>query len=203
MTSTEKKRLKPVAAVWIGFLAVLLLAFLLVVIPQERAKGRIARQLAEKRRAIISAREAASVKTRTLLEQEIETLQSMVGDFVMDHTSATNLAFEVSRMSKDMKLNEFSLTNTAKEGFAEVSGCSEILAKPVNLSFSTNFNTFAAFLNTLERYRPAIFADTFRIVRIPGNAREHQVDMKLFVLVPNYANEQNSTIRPAELEVEQ
>jgi len=200
MISIGKKRLKPVVALWIGFLAVLFLAFLLVVMPQERAKGRIARQLDEKRRATIDARGAASVKIRTRLEQEIETLQRMVGDFVTDHTGATNLAFEVSRISKDMKLNAFSLTNTAKEGFAEVSGCTEILAKPVNVSFSTKFNTFAAFLNTLERHRPAIFTDTFRIVRVPGDAKNHQVDMKLFVLVPNHTKKQNSGIRTAKLE---
>ena len=155
MISIGKKRLKPVVALWIGFLAVLFLAFLLVVMPQEKAKGRIARQLDDKKRATINARGAASVKIRTRLEQEIDNLQRMVGDFVTDHTGATNLAFEVSRISKDMKLNAFSLTNTAKEGFAEVSGCTEILAKPVNVSFSTKFNTFAAFLNTLERHRPA------------------------------------------------
>lgn len=203
MISTGKKRLKPVVAVWIGLSAVLLSAFLLFVLPQERAKAQITRQLAEKKQAIIRAREAANVKTRTRLEREIETLQGMVGDFLTDHTSATNLAFEVSRISKDMKLNAFSLTNTDREGFVKVSGSSEILAKPVNLSFNTSFNTFAAFLNALERYRPTIFADTFRIVRVPGEAGGHQVNMKLFVLVSDHANDQDSIVRSARLGVKQ
>ncbi|MBN2269016.1 MAG: hypothetical protein JXN61_00280 [Sedimentisphaerales bacterium] len=203
MKSTGKKRLKSVGVVWVGWLAVVLVAFLLVVMPQERAKVQIARQLTDKRQAIIHARETASVQTRTQLDQEIESLQSMVGDFVMDHTTAANLAFEVSRISKDMKLDAFTLTNTDKDGFVKVSSGSDILARPVNLSFNTSFNRFAAFLNALERYRPAIFADTFRIVRVPGEAGMHQVNMKLYVLVSNYSNDADRTTSSAKLAVRQ
>jgi len=203
MISTGNKRLKSVAAVWIGWLAAVLLAALLLVLPQERAKSRITRQLAEKREAIIHARETGSVKTRTQLEQEIETLQGVVDGFVMNQARAANLAFEVSRMSRDMKLDAFTLANTDKEGFVKVSSSSDILAKPVNLSFNTSFNTFAAFLNALERYRPAIFADTFRIVRVPGEGGSHQVNMKLFVLVSNHADDGPGIISSAKLGAKQ
>lgn len=201
MISTEKKRFKPVAAVWLGSLAVLVVAFLIFLMPQEKAKAQIARQLNEKKQAIERARETASEKNRMLLEQEIQSLQSVADDFVMNHTSSANLAFEISRISKKLKINAFNLTNVDREGFAKVSGSSEILAKPVNLSFSTNFNTFATFLNALERCRPAIFADTFRITDAPGGAGEHQVDMKLLVLVSDHAKKRNRTVGSAKLSV--
>ena len=194
-----KKYLKPIVIVWVVFLAVLLLVFLLVVMPQERAKAQIARQLDRVKKEIILARDTANADTRTRLEQEIKALESTAGDFVMDYTTAANLAFEVSRMSKDMGLDAFNLTNTDKEGFVKVSNNSEILAKPINLSFNTRFNTFAFFLNALERYRPVIFADTFRIIRVPGETGGHQVNMKLYVLVSDRANEANSNMSSAKL----
>lgn len=199
MIVTEEKRLKPVLVVWLGALAVLIVAFLLFLLPQERAKARLERELNEKKDAIAQAREAASEKGRARLQEELESLQNTMDDFVMNHTSSANLAFAISRISKKLEIDAFSLTNTDREGYAQVADSSDILAKPVNLSFNTSFNTFAAFLNELERCRPAIFADTFRITSATGSTGGRQVDMKLLVLVSDHAKKGNSTIGSAKL----
>lgn len=199
MISIEKKRFKPIAAVWVGSLAVLVAAFLIFLMPQERAKAQLARQLDEKKQAIDRARETVSEKNRTKLEKEIQALQAVMDDFIMNQTSSANLAFEISRISKNLKIDAFSLTNTDREGFAQVAGSSDILAKPVNLSFNTTFNTFASFLNALERCRPAIFADTFRITNVPSATGGRQVDMKLLVLVSDHAKKRNRTVGAAKL----
>lgn len=199
MIVTENKRIKPILTVWVGALAVLVAAFLIFLMPQEKAKAQLARQLNEKEEAIARARETVSEKTHEKLENEIQGLEDTMDDFIMNQTSSANLAFEISRISKNLKINAFSLTNTDREGFAQVAGSSDILAKPVNLSFSTSFNTFAAFLNALERCRPAIFADTFRITNVPSGTGGRQVDMKLLVLVSDHANKGNSTLGSAKL----
>ncbi|MHC4742114.1 MAG: hypothetical protein ACYS8Z_09395 [Planctomycetota bacterium] len=199
MIVTEKKRIKPIVMVWLGSLAVLAATFLIFLMPQERAKAQLARQLNDKEEGIARARETASESNREKLEKEIQALEDVMDDFIMNHTSSANLAFAISRISKNLKIRAFSLTNTDREGFAKVAGSSDILAKPVNLSFRTSFNTFAAFLNALERCRPAIFADTFRITNIPSETGGRQVDMKLLVLVSDHANKGNSAIGTAKL----
>ncbi len=203
MIFIQKKRFKPVLAIWLSSLAVLIVGFIIFLWPQESAKVRISRQLDEKKQAIVEARQAASEKSRIQLEEDIASLQSVVNDFVMSQTSSANLAFDISRISKNLKIGAFSLTNTDREAFAQVAGSDDILAKPVNLSFTTSFNTFASFLNALERCRPAIFADTFRITDAPGDAGGQQVDMKLLVLVSDHAKKGKKTTGSEKLAAKQ
>jgi hypothetical protein len=202
MSSTWKKLLIPVAAIWIGFLAAFLLALVIVLEPQERAKVQLAHQLAEKEHAILRASQAVSVRTQTQLEQNIGMLEDTLNDFVMNLTGSARQAFEISRLAKGMNIDSFSLINTDKEGFLPVAGCSEILAKPFHLSFTASFNGFAGFLNALEKYRPAVFIDTFRITYVPGDASNKQVDMKLLALVSKQAGKRKRHSASAKQKVE-
>ena len=184
MALTFKERFKSVAVIWAGCLAVFLLAFLVFLMPQEKAKARLASQLVRLRGEAALARQVSSENARTRLEQEITTLEDTLNQFVVNLDSAAYLPFEISHIAKSMDIDSLSLVNTDREGFLAVEGCNRISAKPLHLSFTSSFNRFAGFLNALERYRPAIFADTFSITRSPGDASDHQVDMKLLVLVP-------------------
>ena len=185
MVSTLKERFKAVVVIWASCLVVFLLAFVLLLVPQEKAKSQLANQLAKLRNEAALARQASSEHTRSRLEQEIAALENTLTQYVVDLDSAAYLPFEISEISKNMDIKSLNLANTDREGFLAIDGCRRVSAKPLHLTFNSSFNDFAGFINALERYRPAIFADTFSIARAPGDTHYHQVDMKLLALVPD------------------
>lgn len=185
MALNSKKWFKSAAAAWVCCLTVFLSAYLVFLMPQERAKAQLAGRLAQRRSEAALARQNASEHAKDGLEREVAALQGALDQFVMDPSQAAYLPFEISQIGRNMDIGSLSLTNTDREGFLEIDGCNRISAKPLHLSFTASFNRFAGFLNAIERCRPAIFLDTFSIACSPREAAGHQVDMKLLVLVPD------------------
>ena len=62
---------------------------------------------------------------------------------------------------------------------------SYINEKRINVSFNASFNRCAAFLNSLERHRPIIFVDEFKITQKDCDKSQPLIDMELAVFVKN------------------
>ena len=183
MKVTYGKYILTVVLIWTGCFIVFLLAYMLILAPQERLKTQTEEQLAEKKEFSSFAQKAAQEQTQFELNEKINDLDKRLKDFVIQLKEADNLTFVIDQISTNIKVGPIDIESTDKEGILPIQGCEYVSKKYVYISFNASFNEFATFLNALERYRPAIFVETFAITRSRDGSKNHGVDMKLAVLV--------------------
>ena len=171
------------ATTWGPCLALSACAYTLVLHPKYQYKRELRRDVAHAKEEYSRAFEATKGKSRARLAEEVERLQSRTSDFVVDIERAPDLAFEISELANAMHLDSFGMRPAGKRGLNAIADCGRIGEKRIDVSFNTRFPQFAAFLNALERHRPALFVDSFTINRPLEVSSEPQIDMQMAVLV--------------------
>ncbi len=185
MKPVYRKYLKTTAIVWGACSALFLVLYLLVVSPQMSALKRVERQITQSKQAYEAATQAAQEKTKARLREQIERLGSSLADFVIDPADSGNLTLDISQIAGEKNVSSLSIKGKGKvtSRGSEIPGCERIREKCINISFAAGFYEFASFLNALERYRPVVFVDTFKIVRSEDGNSGNAVNMDLSVFV--------------------
>ena len=189
MKLSYKKYLKTASVVWGVCLVLLAAAYYFLVSPQKEVVDRFERTIAEKKQLHETAVHAAQEKTKALHAQEIEQLERRLADFVVDPAESANLTLDISQAAGEKNLKSLSIEGKGKAASlgVEIPGCKRIFEDYINISFTAGFHEFAGFLNSLERHRPVVFVDTFKIVRSSEeNNKGHSVEMDLAVFVGEY-----------------
>jgi Tfp pilus assembly protein PilO len=183
MKSIFRKYLKTIAIIWAGCLVLFFFVYVYVMLPQKKTRKRIQKEIAERKQTYDSAREAAQEKTKARLKEEIERLQTSLGEFVVDLDDSANLALDISQIANDKEVAAFSMKDRDPHKNTKIPGCKRIHENRISVSFTAGFNQFAAFLNALERHSPVVFIDKFAITRAKQGDSIHPVDMDLAVFV--------------------
>ena len=174
-----KKYLKTMALIWAGALMLFIAAFALLLNPQIREKNRLIAEAAKKQKLYDGAADAAREDTRKKIISGLETLKSEMFDYAIEPEDSANITLDISRIATAKQVSSF----TIKAGDTKESNKTKsehLQENRINISFNANFRRFATLLNTLERHRPIIFVDTFRIVK---SNKDNRCDMELSIFV--------------------
>jgi Tfp pilus assembly protein PilO len=180
MKPAYKKYIKIVALIWTGCFVLFLFFYMLVISPQKSNKNQLDKQLADKKQIYESAMKVSQEEARTKIKKQMEELQGKSKEFVVEQRDLANLTFDISQLSKENKLASFSIKTA---DIQDITGCNFIAQNQIYVSFTAGFNQFAAFLNAIERHRPAVFVDNFTITREEQDISASQVTMELSVFV--------------------
>ena len=183
MKLIRRKYFRAAALSWTVCFIPFLLAYLLVLAPQQRVKAQTERQLAQMKLAHNAASKAASPKAKIRLNQELEKLRQRFKDFVFDSEESANLTFDISQISNNVQVASFSIRAVPGSTGSTRSDFDYILEKRIVVDFTASFNQFAAFLNALERCQPVVFVDKFTMTRPKGHDSALEVNMDLVVFV--------------------
>jgi len=185
MKSVHKTYFVVAALAWAGCLTALCVAYMLVLVPQGRGRKQIEKQFVETKDAYDQTLAAARDETRARLTKEIEDLQGRLKHFVIDYEDSANLTLDISQIANQIGVSSFSIKSRDNAGAAAATPASgaNVVEKQMQVSFTAGFNQFASFLNALERNRPVLFVDEFRIAPAEQGSSGHQVDMDLAVFV--------------------
>jgi len=181
MKTSYKKYFTKVALIWAGSFLLFLSVHVLVLAPQEKSRKQIEQQVAEKQRMYESALRASGEDARVNLNEQIEHLRDKLGDFVLE--DAGNLTFDISQIAGKKKINPPTIKGKGRRQNLTGSELENIQENHIQINFTASFNQFASFLNALERHRPVVFVDSFKITRAMRNTTDHQVEMELTVFV--------------------
>jgi hypothetical protein len=166
--------------VWAGALVFFIAVFALLINPQIRERNRLVAEAAQKQKLYDGAMDAAREDTRRKLTSELETLKSKMNDYAIDFEDSANMTLDISRMAAAKQVSSFAIRTTDQKQQTGRTELKYLRENQINISFSADFRQFATLLNTLERHRPVIFVDSFRIARSSENNR---VDMELYIFV--------------------
>jgi Tfp pilus assembly protein PilO len=186
MKPIYKKRIKNAALIWVGFAFLLLVTYITVLGPQIKTRKQVERLLAETKQSYNSAMMAAKEDTLKQMKDQIEQRQNILDSFVVGHKESTNLTLDISQIANEKKVSGFSISGRGGGSRAvEIPNCNQIRENRIGIEFDAGFKSFATFLNTLERHKPVVFVDTFKIIRFDNtasaNANKVQMDLAVFV----------------------
>lgn len=172
---------RKIVFIWACCFVFLLIIYMLVLAPQAKTKKMIKKQLMEKKLLFERAQEITQKETRLKLNEQIDDLRDELRNYVIDFDDTANVTFDISQIANEKKVNSFNIKSGNRGQNA--AGNKYVYVNNFDVSFTSGFVQFATLLNTLERHRPVIFVDRFRIIRSKQNNPEHQVDMELAVFV--------------------
>jgi Tfp pilus assembly protein PilO len=180
---TYKKHFTTVALIWAGCLVLFVIAYMIVLAPQQKSKKQVEKQLTETKQMYGSAQKAGQEETKTRLNEEIENLRNKLKDFTVDFEDSSNLTFDISQIANEKKVGSFSIKMKEDNKGPAGKDLKHLQENQIDLNFEGDFNQFATFLNSLERHRPVVFVDNFKITRSQQENSGHKVNMRLAVFV--------------------
>ncbi len=180
---TNKKLFLTVSIIWAGSLILFALAYVLVLSPQQKNRQQVETEYAETKRKYDSVIEMSQEETKARFKEELESLKNKLKDFTLDFEDAPNLTFDISQIANEKKVDSFSIKTQENIKVSAELGLKYIKENQIDINFAGDFNQFATFLNTLERSRPVVFVDNFKITRSQRDELGHKVNMKLAVFV--------------------
>ncbi len=183
LIKTYKKYLITAGMIWAVCFVVFLLAYIFVFGPQKNNKKRIESRLTEKRQLYETARRAAQKETKIQLNEQIESLQNRLKDFVVDFEDSANLTFDIGRIANKENVSSFSIKNNDRQGVLEIPDCVSICENHIDIGFIAEFNQFATFVNTLERHQPVLFVNEFSMTRSNKGQSTYQVSLDVAAFV--------------------
>jgi Tfp pilus assembly protein PilO len=185
-----KTYLTGTAIVWAASLALCLLAYVFVLRPQYNNKRQLDSTFAEQQQLYAAARRAAQEETKIRLNEQIERLRDRIKSFVVDLEESTDLTFDISQIANRENLDELSVTMRAERSTRGSSVGAGAQSKPsyidehyIDIKFSAGFLQFATFVNALERHRPILFIDEFKIALSRKNDPVYQVTIDVAAFV--------------------
>jgi Tfp pilus assembly protein PilO len=187
---THKKYLMTAGIIWAACFAVFLLAYIVMLAPQRKYEKSIENKLTEREQVYESALRAARKETKIRLNEQIESLQSRLQDFVIDFENSANLTFDISQIANEKKVASFSIKSKDGRGPSTIPEAKYIRENHIVISFIGDFNQFATFLNALEKHRPVLFVDKFSITRSGQDDSAYQVSLNVAAFVKKQQSEE-------------
>jgi Tfp pilus assembly protein PilO len=179
-----KKYLIASGVIWAAYFVIFLLAYMFIVRPQKNSKRLVESRLAEKQQVYESALRAEQEETKIRLNEQIESLQNRLKDFVTEFEDSANLTFDLSQIAEEKKVASFGSKVKSNRGITRNKDeYKYIHENQINISFTGDWNQFATFLNTLERHRPVIFVDKFTITRAGPDESVFRVNLNVAAFV--------------------
>lgn len=178
-----KKYILTMAIVWSAAFALFALAFFFFVSPQMKVAAQLAADCDAKQKLYESAVEAAKEENKKKLADEVQTLKNRLSQFVVEAQESANLTFDVSRIAGAKQVSSFTVKTPEQLKSSDQGDSKNLQENRIEVSFSSDFRQFAAFLNDLERHQPVVFVDRFKLTRANNNETLHKIDMALSFFV--------------------
>ena len=193
-----KTYLTRAAMIWAVSVVLFLLAYGIVLRPQNNSMKHLENTLAEQKQLYATVRKAAQEETKIQLYEEIERLRDQLKGFVIDPEESSDLTFDISQIASRENLTSLSVAYAKKSARrlrsaagtkSEINHLSE---NHIDIEFTAGFRQFATFVNALERHRPVLFIDEFRITRSTQNDSVYQVTLDVAALVRKQQNNETA-----------
>ncbi|MGD0596957.1 MAG: GspMb/PilO family protein [Sedimentisphaerales bacterium] len=174
-----RKYILAMSIVWAASLVVFVLVYYVVIDPQLKVKNQVLKESTEKKQLFELALSAANEDNKKKLAGEVEELKTRLIDYVCEYEEAANLTFSISRIAADKQVSDFTVKTSEQAWVQDALTANNLQENRVEIAFASDFLQFASFLNTLERHRPVIFVDRFKVLRGNQSGTTDKVDMTL------------------------
>ena len=183
MKEVIEKYLIKIGLIWAGCFVLFFFAYILMIAPQKKTKKHLEEEFAKVRQSYDLAQKAGQKETREKWNTELEHLQEELKKYAIDFEDSTDLTFDISRIADESQAASFAVKTRGNQGASELPGSKYLQENYIDISFTAGFRQFLALLSALEKHKPVIFVDKFKMTRSGESDFSHPVDMNLAVFV--------------------
>lgn len=120
--------------------------------------------------------------TKKLKDQLLRASQT-INKYVISSEDAADLAVDINKIANKIGLRDLRSTNRMQNAYSQINECQHIREGRIQITFKSTFNQFAEFINSLERDKPVIFVDYFKINHPAGDSNVQEVEIVLCFFV--------------------
>jgi Tfp pilus assembly protein PilO len=171
------------ALVWAACVILFAVAYYFVIGPQLKIKTELEKKSAEKRQMYEEAMDAANEESKKALVDQVEWLKNELGGYIAESEESANLTFDIGRIAAEKQVSSFTIKTTERNSDVDQLESKNLQENRIDIAFESDFKQFATFLNALERHRPVVFVDGFKMSRAGSDKTLHKVDMDLSIFV--------------------
>ena len=182
MKAIHKRYIKTIGVTWGISLLLFLLAYMIVLGPLGRSRVDTYGLLLQQKDAYEESCRVSKEEVRETLKKEVQELTDRVGDFVVPIKDSADLTFNISRIAEKYKIESFNIKNQSNAGILGLFENKYACENHIEISFSSDFAQFARLLNAIERHRPVLFVENFRITSPVLDGEKPQISMNLVYL---------------------
>jgi hypothetical protein len=147
--------------------------------PQNRQWDGLRQELTDLTEQFDQAQQSRTEQSRTHLQTQLAALRKSWQDFVVDPGRASALAFQIGQMANDLKVSEYSARRKETQTKEEMQDYKKIDESWLQIGFRGPFESFAQFLNRIERNQPAMFVEEFSLKRNQNPSAKPDAEVSL------------------------
>lgn len=151
--------------------------------PQHRAIENIENVIHAKEAEVVKARTSEHDSSGDVFQQTLSSACQNLSRYVISLERVSEFAVDINRIAKQAGVQDLSITNRMQGSYGSINECRHIREGRIQIKFKSSFSQFAKFINSLERYKPVIFVDSFDIKHSTSDDSGHTVDMVLVFFV--------------------
>lgn len=192
MDPTYRRYFKTVSLIWAACIGILALLYVFALLPQEKTIANTEAELTGKKFEYKVAQSDGGEKIRAYLRQQLEDSENDLSNYATDLAEAGQLQLAITQAIREIGVGMFRNLGKTAEAYAKIDNCYYIGEIYFTVSFTADFKQFVRLINVLERHKPVVFVDKFRIVRSRKAQQTHKVEMTLSIFVKKPPEEQGT-----------
>jgi hypothetical protein len=166
---------------WIASVAVLALAYFVVVFPIHMAVNHKEKEVANMSAEVDRVRMYVSDQNFNIVEQQAGDLSDSLGGFVTSGSMAGQCTYVVSDIAGKTGTSEFTTKQKTPKALSQIQNCQMLKGALVEVSCKGSYPKFLQLINEYERSRPVVLIDKFAIT--VDESGQNEIKMSLLILV--------------------
>lgn len=179
----SKKTIYLAGAAGIASVCIMVSVAAFVICPQRKAIGDIEDIIRVRETELVEARTSRDDCGGNIFRQTFSSAYQNLSRYVISLERVSEFTVDINKIAKQSGVQALSVTNRMRGSYSAINECRHIREGRIQIKFKSSFSQFAIFINSLERYKPVIFVDSFKIKRSASNDSGHDVDMVLTFFV--------------------
>lgn len=187
MKVSANKKILNLVMLWIVSIAVLALAYFVVVFPIHLAVSRKSHEVSEISAEIKRMRKYVSDENFVRLKERQRSLTDTLDGFVAGSLMAGECTYAIANVADNVGLADFTTKQKTTNEFSEIQNCQFLSRSLVDVSCSGGYIKFLHLVNEYERSRPVVLIDKFSVRLLKDGINE--IKMSLLILVDNQTDD--------------
>ena len=147
--------------------------------PQNRQWAQLHQELTELTEQYDQVQLSRTEQSKARLQERLAAVKKTWQDFVVDPARASALAFQIGQMATDLKVSDFSARRRDSQSQEEMQDYKIIDESWLQIGFRGPFESFAQFINRIERNQPLMFVEEFALKKNQDAAAKPEVEVSL------------------------
>ncbi len=174
------KRYGMIAGVYLAVcVAVMGLFYGTVLRPQNLQWAKLHQELTDLTGQYDQAQQSRTEQSQVRLQERLAAVKKTWQDFVVDPAQTSALAFQIGQIANDLKVSEFSARRKDAQNQDEMQDFKNIEESWLQIGFRGSFESFALFLNRIERNQPVMFVEEFTLKKNQDAAIKPDAEVSL------------------------